>query len=171
MFDSQELNHVLAEGGTTPLNGAPTGQTNPPAESATAPAAPVERTAENETPNPAPKAVNGEARGRRSEAGRKGAYRVHQLIREGKLYEQEHGLKRGRQRLRQLIELGKLYEQDHGLRSPQMKARRERLSRTDRQDVLATLLRCLVRLAKPSFRGKLLELSKRLRDVPKEGAA
>src|SRR5690348_11438892 len=49
-------------------------------------------------------------------AGREGARRVHQLIQAGRLYEQEHGLKRGRQRLRQLIELGKLYEQEHGLR-------------------------------------------------------
>src|SRR4051812_29191611 len=48
-----------------------------------------------------------------AEAGRKGAARAQQLIQEGKLYEQEHGLKRGRQRLRQLIELGKLYEEEH----------------------------------------------------------
>ncbi len=44
-------------------------------------------------------------------AGRKGAERIHQLIQRGRLYEQEHNLKRGRQRLRQLIEEGKLYEQ------------------------------------------------------------
>src|SRR6516164_7630243 len=50
------------------------------------------------------------------EAGRKGARRIHQLIEQGKLYEQEHGLKSGRQRLRQLIQEGKLYEQEHGLR-------------------------------------------------------
>src|SRR3954451_1688737 len=50
-----------------------------------------------------------------AEAGRKGARRIHQLIQEGKLYEQEHGFKRGRQRLRQLIEEGKLYEEEHGL--------------------------------------------------------
>src|SRR5690348_2723919 len=47
-----------------------------------------------------------------AQAGRKGARRVHQLIEHGRLYEQEHGLKRGRQRLRQLIQLGKLYEQE-----------------------------------------------------------
>src|SRR5205085_4246998 len=52
---------------------------------------------------PAPEAGDWHA-----EAGRKGARRVHQLIQEGKLYEQEHGLTSGRQRLRQLIELGKL---------------------------------------------------------------
>src|SRR5438132_675640 len=38
--------------------------------------------------------ANGTAN-RHVEAGRKGARRVHQLIQEGKLYEQEHGLKRG----------------------------------------------------------------------------
>ena len=43
----------------------------------------------------------------RARAGRKGAHRVHQLIQEGRLYEQEHGLKRGRQRLRQLISTSK----------------------------------------------------------------
>jgi hypothetical protein len=36
-----------------------------------------------------------------AEAGRKGAFRIHELVRLGKLYEQEHGLKRGRQRRRQ----------------------------------------------------------------------
>src|SRR5687768_633071 len=50
----------------------------------------------------------------RTEAGRKGAYRVHELIEAGKRYEREHGLKSGRQRLRQLIELGKKYEREHG---------------------------------------------------------
>src|SRR4051794_33773132 len=44
-----------------------------------------------------------------ADAGRKGAQRIHQLIQQGRQYEQEHGLKRGRQRLRQLIEEGKLY--------------------------------------------------------------
>src|SRR5690242_12494629 len=65
---------------------------------------------ENQTGN-----GDGEKHPWHAEAGRKGARRVHQLITEGRLYEQEHGLKRGRQRLRQLIELGKLYEQEHGL--------------------------------------------------------
>src|SRR5947209_15668842 len=59
-------------------------------------------------------------------AGRKGALRIHQLIQEGRLYEQEHGLKSGRQRLRQLIELGKRYEDEHGVRP---KRRPSRLSR------------------------------------------
>ncbi|HZY85031.1 MAG TPA: hypothetical protein VFE78_09385 [Gemmataceae bacterium] len=105
-----------------------------------------------------------------AEAGRKGARRVHQLIREGRLYEQEHGLKRGRQRLRQLIELGKLYEQEHGLR-PARKKHADRLSRADRAELLATLLQCLVRLAKPSFRAELLRLAESLSKVASDQAA
>jgi len=93
-----------------------------------------------------------------AEAGRKGARRVHQLIKEGKLYEQEHGLKSGRQRLRQLLELGKLYEQEHGMRPAPRKQRGERLSRGEREELLATLLGCLLRLAKPSFRAELVRL-------------
>jgi hypothetical protein len=106
-----------------------------------------------------------------AEAGRKGARRVHQLIREGRLYEQEHGLKSGRQRLRQLIELGKLYEQEHGLRPAPRKKHAERLSRADREKLLATLLQCLARLAKPSFRADLLRLSEALAKVANEQAA
>ncbi|MFL5327820.1 MAG: hypothetical protein ACJ8C4_02810 [Gemmataceae bacterium] len=87
-----------------------------------------------------------------SEAGRKGAHRVHQLIREGRLYEQEHGLKRGRQRLRQLMEMGKLYEQEHSLVPEEETKGRVRLSRMEREELLKTLLQCLVRLSKPSFR-------------------
>jgi hypothetical protein len=93
----------------------------------------------------------------RARAGRKGAHRVHQLIQEGRLYEQEHGLKRGRQRLRQLIELGKLYEQEHGLR-PVSKKRSARLSRMGREELVTTLLQCLLRIAKPSFRADLEQL-------------
>lgn len=105
-------------------------------------------------------ASNGVAEpGRHARAGSKGARRIHQLIQEGRLYEQEHGLKRGRQRLRQLIELGKLYEQEHGLRPARASKGRERLSRLGREELLATLLRCLVRLAKPSFRGELERLA------------
>jgi hypothetical protein len=106
-----------------------------------------------------------------AEAGRKGARRVHQLIREGRLYEQEHGLKSGRQRLRQLIELGKLYEQEHGLQPAPRQKHAERLSRADREELLATLLRCLVRLAKPSFRADLLRLTEALAKVAAEQAA
>ena len=104
-------------------------------------------------------------------AGRKGARRVHQLIREGRLYEQEHGLKRGRQRLRQLIELGKLYEQEHGLRPAPRKKHGDRLARADREELLATLLQCLVRLAKPSFRADLLRLAEALSKADRDQAA
>jgi hypothetical protein len=91
-------------------------------------------------------------------AGREGARRVHQLIQAGRLYEQEHGLKRGRQRLRQLIELGKLYEQEHGLRPVRARKRGQRLSRLGRQELMTTLLECLLRIAKPSFRAELMHL-------------
>ncbi len=105
-------------------------------------------------------ASNGVAeQGRHARAGSKGARRIHQLIQEGRLYEQEHGLKRGRQRLRQLIELGKVYEQEHGLRPARASKGRERLSRMGREELLATLFRCLTRLAKPSFRGELTRLA------------
>jgi hypothetical protein len=98
----------------------------------------------------------------RAEAGRKGAKRVHQLIEAGKRYEQEHGLKSGRQRLRQLIELGKLYEAEHGERPAGKKRRGTRLSRDERDEVVATLLKCLVRIAKPSFRADLGKLAEAL---------
>jgi hypothetical protein len=102
---------------------------------------------------------NGVASGRwHVEAGRKGGRRVHQLIEQGRLYEKEHGLKRGRQRLRQLLELGKMYEKEHGLRPDLPQPGRERLSRTEREDLLRTFLQCLVRIAKPSFRAKLEQL-------------
>lgn len=97
-----------------------------------------------------------------ADAGRKGALRVQQLIEQGKLYEKEHGLKRGRQRIRQLIELGKLYEKEHGLRPRRPGKRGDRLGRGQRKELLNTLLRCLVRIAKPSFRGELSRLAKEL---------
>jgi hypothetical protein len=135
---------------------------------------PEEPSANGQTPTvqdgvPQGEAVNGVAPGdepRRwlSEAGRKGAHRIHQLIQEGKLYEKEHGLKSGRQRLRQLIELGKLYEHEHGLR-PARKKHPERLSRVAREELLTTLLRCLLRIAKPSFRAELVRL---LEALPKD---
>ncbi|MFL5341867.1 MAG: hypothetical protein ACJ8F7_17105 [Gemmataceae bacterium] len=99
---------------------------------------------------------------RHADAGRKGAHRVHQLIQEGRLYEEEHGLTSGRQRLRQLIELGKLYEQEKGLRTGGRK-KRVRLSRAERGELMATLLRCLQRIAKPSYRADLARLSEVLR--------
>lgn len=90
-------------------------------------------------------------------AGRKGAQRVHQLIQEGKLYEQEHGLKRGRQRLRQLIELGKLYEQEHGLRNGEHSRKVKRV-RVSKDQALADFVRALSRLVKPSLRPELVRL-------------
>jgi hypothetical protein len=142
-----------------------------PLEGAAPEAAPVAETngqahAEQGETTPAAEAANGtaaETRGRHAEAGRKGALRRHQLIQEGRLYEQEHGLKSGRQRIRQLIELGKLYEQEHGLR-PGLRKKRGRLSRVRRDELLATLLQCLVRIARPSFRAQLLRLAEALAD-------
>ena len=95
----------------------------------------------------------------RTAAGRKGANRVHQLIEAGKRYEEEHGLKSGRQRLRQLIELGKLYEEEHGTRPAMKERKRRRLSKMERDEVIATLLRCLTRMVKPSFRPELERLA------------
>jgi hypothetical protein len=109
---------------------------------------------------------DGGARSRLAEAGRKGARRIHQLIQEGKQYEKEHGLKRGRQRLRQLIELGKRYEEEHGLRPPHPQRRQGRLSRVRREELLGTLLECLRRIVKPSFRAELVRL---IEALPREG--
>jgi hypothetical protein len=92
------------------------------------------------------------------EAGRKGAARVHQLIQKGKLYEQEHGLKRGRQRLRQLIQEGKLYEREHGLETDGRPARQRRSVRMSSEQMLLTFFHALLRLAKPSLRKKLLRM-------------
>jgi hypothetical protein len=107
----------------------------------------------------------------RNEAGRKGAKRVHQLIEAGRLYEREHGLKSGRQRLRQLIELGKLYETEHGVRPAGKKRQGKRLSRAERDEVVATLLECLLKIAKPSFRAELAKLASTLGNVEKGQAA
>ena len=120
-----------------------------------------------------PVGANGthEERTWRNEAGRKGAKRVHQLIEAGKRYEQEHGLKSGRQRLRQLIELGKRYEEEHGVRPARKERRGSRLSRAERDEVVATLLECLVKIAKPSFRAELARLAGTLGNVEKGQAA
>jgi hypothetical protein len=107
----------------------------------------------------------------RAEAGRKGARRVHQLIQEGLQYEKEHGLKSGRQRLRQLIELGKVYEQEHGVQADRPKKRRQRLARMERAELLTTLLDCLLRIAKPSFRAELEQLVQSLRAGENDHAA
>jgi hypothetical protein len=108
------------------------------------------------TPEPAA-AVNGSASppNRHAEAGRKGARRVHQLAQLGLLYEREHGLKRGRQRLRQLIQEGRLYEQEHGLDPKPRRTRRERLVG---DQVVEVLVRSLVRMVKPAYRARLVQL-------------
>jgi len=100
---------------------------------------------------------------RHAEAGRKGAHRVHELIRLGRLYEQEHGLKRGRQRLRQLIAEGRQYEQDHGLRVA-------RPRRPRRADSLKALLGALLRIAKPAYRDELLAMFETLERGATKGA-
>ncbi len=117
----------------------------------------------NETP-PTPtveQAAAPEVPGWHAEAGRKGAQRIHQLIQEGKLYEKEHGLKRGRQRLRQLIELGKVYEQEHGLTA----TRRARRARQNSEQQLQTLLQALLRVVKPSVRGRLTRMLQELSEA------
>jgi hypothetical protein len=106
---------------------------------------------------------NGTRSSRHVEAGRKGARRVHQLIEQGRLYEQEHGLKRGRQRLRQLIQEGKLYEQEHGL------GPRRRTRRLSSDQAVRRLLDALVRIARPSYRGHLLRLIEVVESATKEG--
>lgn len=105
---------------------------------------------------------NGTRSSRHVEAGRKGARRVHQLIEQGRLYEQEHGLKRGRQRLRQLIQEGRLYEQEHGL------GPRRRTRRLSSDQVVRRLLDALVRIARPSYREHLLRLIEALEGVAKD---
>jgi len=123
----------------------------PVAEAVTAPAA-------DQHPEESNGTSDVEARHWHALAGRKGAHRVHQLIKEGRLYEKEHGLNSGRQRLRQLLELGKLYEEEHGFRPARTTKRSKRLARMERQELLATLLECLLRLARPSFRAELARL-------------
>jgi hypothetical protein len=110
-------------------------------------------------PEPTPAAVN-----RFATAGKLGAERVHQLIRLGQQYEQEHGLKRGRQRLRQLIQLGKRYEQEHGLAAP---ARRRRQSRGE---VWADFVAALARVVKPTYRKDVERLVAALRQEPAASA-
>lgn len=98
----------------------------------------------------------------RTEAGRKGARRVHQLIRLGRLYEQEHGLKGGRQRLRQLIGEGKLYELEHGLHVVQ--GRESRMPRLSSRQALTVLLESLSQLVKPIHRANVQKLLDVLRE-------
>ncbi len=83
-------------------------------------------------------------------AGRKGGERMRELIRLGRLYEQEHGLMIGRERLRQLVKFGRQYEADKGLAPKRTRVRRQ----SPRQSV-RLLLQALVRIAKPSHRAEL----------------
>jgi hypothetical protein len=105
---------------------------------------------------------SGETLNQHAEAGRKGARRIHELIEHGRQYEREHGMKPGRQRLRQLIEEGKLYEQEHGLKSDSKRAQGTRRPRVSQEQLLKTLLQSLLRLAKPVYRSRILELVHRL---------
>lgn len=130
----------------------PTSPTHEPVVETAAPEAPVQVVEMNGHNGTASDLPNWHA-----DAGRKGAHRVHELIRHGKLYEQEHGLKSGRQRLRQLIEEGKLYEQEHGL-SRSRRARGERPVRMSNEDVIRGVLQSLLRLAKPSVRKQLARM-------------
>jgi hypothetical protein len=98
-----------------------------------------------------------------AEAGRKGAQRFHQLVQYGKLYEQEHNLKRGRQRLRQLVEEGRLYEQEHGLNPPRVRKRGVRVSK---KQVIRRLLDSLMRIAKSSYRPHLARMVQALENEP-----
>jgi len=148
----------------------PAGERNLPTDETTpiVPGVPTEE--QSAEPRPAHTNGTGEPTWRIA-AGRKGAQRIHQLIEAGKRYEEEHGLKSGRQRLRQLIELGKLYEEEHHLRPAGRKRRGQRLSKTERDEVVATLLQCLIRIAKPSFRSELTRLAETLGTVEKGQAA
>ena len=136
---------------------------------------PMDEVKDNPLPEPAQAVevvpVKGQPEDWHAEAGRKGARRVHELIQRGRLYEQEHGLKSGRQRLRQLAELGKVYEQEHGLRPVGKKKRAGRLSRGEREELLSTLLQCLLRIAKPSLRAGLTQLIAALDEDKKNEAA
>ena len=74
------------------------------------------------------------------------------MIRLGKLFEEEHGLKRGRQRLRQLIQQGRRYEVEHGLAKP-------RRARPRRSEAWADFLAALARVVKPAFRAEVERLA------------
>lgn len=88
----------------------------------------------------------------RAAAGRVGARRVHELIRLGKQYEEEHGLTAGRQRLKQLIALGRRYEYEHGLAAPKPRRRR-------RGDAWTDFVTALARVVKPAHRPAVEQLA------------
>jgi hypothetical protein len=78
-------------------------------------------------------------------------------------------LKRGRQRLRQLIQEGKLYEQEHGMRT----ARRASADspRMGSDQLLRSLFHLLQRLVKPSYRVKLAQMLQSLEPTERAGGA
>jgi hypothetical protein len=120
------------------------------------PVAAVEPIAESRAVNPA-----------RSAAGRLGARRVQELVRLGREYEREHGLKPGRQRRRQLIQLGRRYEQEHGLAAAKPRKRK-------RGDAWLDFLTALARVVKPAHRPAVEQLVAALRQpklVPPPSAA
>lgn len=121
-------------------------------------AQPAEGESEPANADRRPSRPNGRMRERRAVAGRKGARRIHELIQRGRLYEQEHGLKRGRQRLRQLIEEGKLYEREHSLDRGEGPAPRPRTPRMSRHQVMMQLVEALIHLAQPGYRPELNRL-------------
>ena len=93
-----------------------------------------------------------------AEAGRKGAQRLHHLMKLGLLYEKEHGLKRGRQRIRQLVQEGRLYEQEHGLSTKPRRTRR----RLNGDQLVQSFFRTLLPMLKPSYRDKLGKMVEQL---------
>jgi hypothetical protein len=103
--------------------------------------------------------TNGAHPNRHAEAGRLGAKRVHQLIRLGRVYEEEHGLNRGRERLRQLVQFGKRYEQEHGLAASRPRKRRGKGQAWDE------FLTALARVVKPSYRPQVERLVQELRSA------
>ena len=84
----------------------------------------------------------------------------------GRLFEEEHGLKRGRQRLRQLAQLGKRYEQEHGL------AAKPRKSRPRRAKAWRDFVQALSHVVKPAYRERLERLAAEMNRSPdRPGAA
>jgi len=102
--------------------------------------------------------------GKRSEAARKGAERIKELIRLGEVFEREHGVKHGRERRRRLIELGKRYEVEHGLVHPA----KHRPSRTR---VWADFILALSQMVRPEYRRQVEDLAGLLAERPDEPAA
>ena len=70
---------------------------------------------------------------------------MQELVKLGREYEREHGLKAGRQRRRQLIQLGRRYEVEHGLRAPKPRRRKK-------GDAWTEFLTALARVIKPAHR-------------------